>query len=182
MPMKRHVLWEYDGKFVEAHRGYSIANFYSGLWMERPAAFHQHMCPLVQVLCTQLHSYFQTGHYFETTDSCSLKTLCFFEWYFSFCCAAIQGSLYTHRSLISRDNVNSVFRIVNSLTKLNTLFLALKITAKFIFLSSAFNVEKHTERGSMPSFSYSYKSHYKYPTRQNFYEVIYWCYSGVGWH
>lgn len=178
--MKRHVPREYDRKFVKVHRAYSIANFYSSFGMELSAAFHHHACPSVQVLCTQLHPCFQTGHYFETTGSCSLKTLCFFEQYFSFCCAAIQGSLYTHKSLISRDNVNSVFQIVSSLTKLNTLFLALKITAKFIFLRSAFNVEKYTERGSMPSFSYSYKSHYKYPTRQNFYKVMYWFYSGAG--
>lgn len=150
--------------------------------MKLSADFHQRMCPLVQVLCTQLHPHFQAGNYCETTDSCSLKTLGFFEQYFSFCCTAIQGSLDTHKSLISKDNGNSVFQIVSSPTKLNTLFLALKITAKIIFLSSAFNIEKHTERGSMPSFSNSYRSHYKSPTRQNFYKVMYWCYSGVGWH
>lgn len=143
MPMRRHVLQKYDRKFVKVHRAYSIASFYGGFSMELPAVFHHPMCPLVQVLWTQLCPYVQRGHYFETTDSCSLKTLCFFAQYFSFCCAAIQGSLYTNKSLISRDSMNSVFQIVSSLTTLNSLGLVLKITAKFIFLSSAFNVEKH---------------------------------------
>lgn len=182
MPIKRHVLLEYDKKFVKVHRVSSTANFYSGFCMELSVAFHDHMRPLVQVLCTQLHPYFQTGHCFETTDSCSLKTLCFFEQYFSFFCAIIQRSLYTHKSLISRINLNKVFQIVNSLTTSNTLVLVLKVTAKFIFLSSAFNVEKHTERGSTSSSCYPYKSHHKYLRGQNFCNVTHWCYCGGGWH
>lgn len=55
MPMKRHVLQEYDRKFVKVHRESSTASFYGGFCMELSAAFHDHMCPLVDVLCTQVH-------------------------------------------------------------------------------------------------------------------------------
>lgn len=48
-----------------------------------------------------------------------------------------------------RDNANAVLQTARSLTKLNILLLALKITAKFIFLSNVFHAEKQIERGSM---------------------------------
>lgn len=69
-----------------------------------------------------------------------------------------------------RDNANAVFQTARSLTKLNTLLLALKITAKFIFLSNVFHAEKQIEREEKCSFSsYSYKSPYKCTMKQDFY-------------
>lgn len=93
MPMKRHVPRNVTGS-LQKFTVCSFASFYEGFWMGLSTAFHHHMCPLVQVLCTQLHPYFQTGHYFENIVSCSLKTFCFFEQDFLFllCCHPRQHS------------------------------------------------------------------------------------------
>lgn len=94
MPMKRHILKNVTGSL----QNFSFASFHSGFWIRLSTAFHHHVCPLIQVLGTQLHPYFQTGHYSENVDSCSLKTLCFFEQdFFLLLCCHPRQHLHTQK-------------------------------------------------------------------------------------